>query len=95
METQEFVRRSHLDTPTLEAWVEAEWLVPVSSGKPLDFSDADLARVRLIRDLKVDFGVNDEGIAIVLHLLDQLHGLRCLLRDIHAMDISDRAKDIG
>jgi hypothetical protein len=24
-----------------------------------------------------------------------LHGLRCLLRDIHAMDISDRAKDIG
>jgi chaperone modulatory protein CbpM len=95
METQEFVRRSHLDTLTLDAWVEAEWLVPVSSGKTLEFSDADLARVRLIRDLKVDFGVNDEGIAIVLHLLDQLHGLRCLLRDIHAMDMADRAKDIG
>ena len=95
METQEFVRRSHLDTPTLDAWVEAEWLVPVSSGKTFHFSDADLARVRLIRDLKVDFGVNDEGIAIVLHLLDQLHGLRCLLRDIHAMGMADRAKDIG
>ena len=72
METQEFVRRSHLDTPTLDAWVEAEWLIPVSSGKTLDFSDADLARVRLIRDLKVDFGVNDEGIAIVLHLLESI-----------------------
>jgi chaperone modulatory protein CbpM len=95
METQEFIRRSHLDTPTLDAWVEAEWLVPVTSGKTVHFSDADLARVRLIRDLKVDFGVNDEGIAIVLHLLDQLHGLRCLLRDIHAMDVSDRAKDAG
>jgi chaperone modulatory protein CbpM len=39
--------------------------------------------------------VNDEGIAIVLHLLDQLHGLRCLLRDIQAMEMSDRARDIG
>ena len=95
METQEFIRRSHLDTPTLDAWVEAEWLVPVTSGKTVHFSDADLARVRLIRDLKVDLGVNVEGIAIVLHLLDQLHGLRCLLRDIHAMDMADRAKDIG
>ena len=95
METQEFIRRSHLDTPTLDAWVEAEWLIPVTSGKALHFSDADLARVRLIRDLKVDFGVNDDGIAIVLHLLDQLHGLRCLLRDIHAMGMADRAKDIG
>ena len=93
METQEFIRRSHLDTPTLDAWVEAEWLVPVSSGT-IQFSDADLARARLIHDLKVDLGVNDEGIGIVLHLLDQLHGLRCLVRDIHAMDVSDRAKDI-
>src|SRR5260370_26091317 len=95
METQEFIRRSHLDTPTLDAWVEAEWLVPVTSGKPFHFSDADLARVRLIRDLKVDFGVNDDGIAIVLHLLDQLHGLRCLLRDIQPMGMPDRAKDVG
>jgi chaperone modulatory protein CbpM len=39
--------------------------------------------------------VNDEGIAIILNLLDQLHGLRCLVRDIHAMDWPDRAKDVG
>jgi chaperone modulatory protein CbpM len=30
-----------------------------------------------------------------LHLLDQLHGLRCLVRDIHAMELADRAKDVG
>jgi chaperone modulatory protein CbpM len=95
METQEFISRSHLDFPTLDAWIEAEWLLPFASGKALQFSDADLARALLIRDLKVDFGVNDEGVAIVLHLLDQLHGLRCLVRDIHAMDVSDRAKDAG
>jgi chaperone modulatory protein CbpM len=69
--------------------------VPLASGKKFLFSEAGFARARLIRDLKVDFRVNDEGIAIVLHLLDQLHGLRCLLRDIHAMEASDRAKDVG
>jgi chaperone modulatory protein CbpM len=61
----------------------------------LQFSDADLARVRLIRDLQVDFGLNAEGIAIVLHLLDQLHGLRSPLRDICAMQVANRARDIG
>jgi chaperone modulatory protein CbpM len=90
METQEFVTRSHLDAPTLNAWIEAEWLAPVTGQKTFLFSEADLARARLIQDLRLDFGVNDEGIAIVLHLLDQLHGLRCLLRDIHAMETSDR-----
>jgi chaperone modulatory protein CbpM len=74
METQEFIGRSHLDIPTLNAWVEAEWLMPVTSRTKFLFSEADLARARLIQDLKVDFGVNDEGISIVLHLLDQLYG---------------------
>ena len=74
METQEFIGRSHLDIPTLNAWVEAEWLMPVTSRRKFLFSEADLARARLIQDLKVDFGVNDEGISIVLHLLDQLYG---------------------
>ena len=93
MESKEFIGRSHLDAPTLNAWIEAEWLMPLAGGRTFQFSDADLARARLIQDLKIDFGVNDEGIAIILHLLDQLHGLRCLVRDIHAMQVSDRTKD--
>ena len=95
MEAQEFIGRSHLDTRTLSAWVEAEWLVPIASKKTFQFSEADLARARLIGDLKADFGVNDEGIAIILHLLDQLYGLRCLVRDIHAVEASDRSKDVA
>jgi chaperone modulatory protein CbpM len=95
MENKEFISRSHLDVPTLNAWIEAEWLLPLANGRTFQFSDADLARARLIQDLKIDFGVNDEGIAIILHLLDQLHGLRCLVRDIHAMEAPDRAKDAG
>lgn len=86
METQEFICRSQLDTRTLQAWIEAEWLVPHTSRKKPFFSEADLARARLILDLKMDFGVNDEGITIILHLLDQLYGLRCLLRNIRATE---------
>jgi chaperone modulatory protein CbpM len=90
MEIGEFVGRSRLDAPTVRAWVEAEWLVPlVGSSATCHFSEADLARARLIVDLRSDFGVNDEGIAIILHLLDQLYGLRSLVRDIQAMDRSN------
>lgn len=88
MEIQEFVSRSHIDAPILHAWIEEQWLLPVTSGNRLQFSDADLARALLIQDLRLDFGVNDEGIGIILHLLDQLHGLRCLVRDIHAMEMA-------
>lgn len=95
MEIQEFIGRSHLDNPTLNAWIEAEWLAPLTRGNTLLFSEADLARARLIQDLKEDFGVNDEGVAIVLHLLDQLHGLRCLLRDIRTMQLPDQTRDVG
>jgi|SRR4051794_7402235 chaperone modulatory protein CbpM len=90
MEIQEFVSRSHLDVATLNGWIQEEWLAPLESGSIFQFSDADLARAQLIRDLEVDFGVNDEGIAIILHLLDQLYGLRCLVRDIHPVEVSGR-----
>jgi chaperone modulatory protein CbpM len=83
MQLQEFADRSHLDSATIDAWVNAEWLVEHRPGR--QFSEQDLARARLIQDLRGDLGVNDEGIALVLHLLDQLYGLRCLLRDIQAM----------
>jgi len=46
------------------------------------FSDVDLARAQLIRDLRDDFGVNDEGISVILHLIDQMHGLR---RSMHGL----------
>jgi chaperone modulatory protein CbpM len=92
MQFQEFADRSHLDPCTVEAWVDAEWLAPHRPGH--QFSELDLARARLIQDLRGDFGVNDEGIALVLYLLDQLHGLRCVLRDIQAMRTTTSIRDI-
>ena len=39
----------------------------------------DLARANLIRDLKDNMGVNNEGLGVILHLLDQMHSLRRVL----------------
>ena len=41
----------------------------------------DLARARLIHDLKHNMGVNDEGLDVILHLIDQMHGLRKALAE--------------
>lgn len=38
--------------------------------------EEDLARAKLIRELQEVFGVNDEAIPIILHLLDQLYFLK-------------------
>jgi chaperone modulatory protein CbpM len=95
MEMRQLIERSHLDPRMVNAWIEAEWLLPATARTGFDFSEADLARALLIRELKADFGVNDEGIAIALHLLDQLHGLRSLLKDIRAAEASAFNRDDG
>ena len=71
MERREFLLAAHLEATTLEAWIEAGWLLPRDSGEAGPFSEIDLARVQLIRDLR-ELGVNEEGIPVILDLVDQL-----------------------
>jgi chaperone modulatory protein CbpM len=78
----EFLDRAQLDGETLEVWIEEEWLVPSGTATELAFSETDLARAKLIRDLMQDLGVNDEGVGVILNLLDQVHGLRKVLADM-------------
>jgi chaperone modulatory protein CbpM len=72
----EFLSRTQLDQETLEVWIGEQWLIPDETAGELAFSEIDLARAKLIRDLKHDMGVNNEGIGIILDLLDQMHSLR-------------------
>ena len=78
----EFLERARLDRETLEVWIEEEWLLPGRTANELAFTEMDLARAKLIRDLKHDMGVNDEGVGVVLNLLDQIHGLRKVMADL-------------
>ena len=73
---REFLERARLDRRTLEVWIEEEWLIPGGSAAEPAYTDMDLARAGLIRDLKDKMGVNDEGLDVILHLIDQMHALR-------------------
>ena len=79
---QEFLLRAHLEHQSVETWIAAGWLVPPQTEPEPVFSDVDVARAQLIRDLREDFGVNDEGVSVILHLVDQMHGLRRTMPDL-------------
>jgi chaperone modulatory protein CbpM len=83
MSKQEFLTSSGIQVQTLEFWLEQEWLIPEQAASGMSFSEKDVARAHLIQNLKADFGVNDEGIDVVLHLVDQLHGIRRVLARLH------------
>jgi chaperone modulatory protein CbpM len=76
MDLREVSSRLRVEVDVLHAWEQAGWLTPQQESRTPHFSEIDIARVQLIRDLKHDLGVNDEGIPIILDLVDQLHGLR-------------------
>jgi chaperone modulatory protein CbpM len=81
MHAHEIVARVRIEATALNHWVEAGWLVPRRSGSDQEFSEIDLARAHLIRDLQ-SLGANDESIPVILDLVDQLHGVRKLLQEV-------------
>jgi chaperone modulatory protein CbpM len=83
MTKQEFLAHAGVQVQTLDLWLEQRWLIPDQASGGTSFSDVDVGRAHLIRDLKTDLGVNDEGVDVILHLLDQLHGLRRALDQLH------------
>ena len=83
MNRQQFLTHAGVQVQTLDLWLEQRWLIPDQSSGEMNFSDMDIERAHLIRDLKADLGVNDEGVDVILHLLDQLHGLRRALDRLH------------
>ncbi|MEX2650210.1 MAG: chaperone modulator CbpM [Alphaproteobacteria bacterium] len=66
----------------LEAWVAEGWVRPVRSGDAWEFGEIDVARARLIHEVRVDFEVGSEAVPLVLSLVDQLHAAR---RDVRAL----------
>jgi chaperone modulatory protein CbpM len=77
-----------LGEPELTAWVERGWIRPDRTGPDPMFHDIDIARIRLIHDLRTLMQIEDETIPLVLSLLDQVYdlraGLRSLLRAVEA-----------
>jgi chaperone modulatory protein CbpM len=62
-----------LEEARIISFIERGWISPPERAQ---LDEEDIARLRLIEELAQDLGVNEEAIPLVLHLLDQLCGLR-------------------
>jgi chaperone modulatory protein CbpM len=67
---------SDLTVVELTHWVELGWVVPDTEDTVLVFREIDVARVRLIHDLRHDMDIGEDAIPLVLSLLDQIYDLR-------------------
>ena len=77
-------RFAGLDSAELARWVENRWILPEREGAGLLFCDVDIARVELILDIRRDYAIDDDGIALMLGLLDQVYSLRRQMRRLCA-----------
>jgi chaperone modulatory protein CbpM len=71
-----------LELPRLHKWIRLGWVRPERHEGAARFHDVDLARVRMLNELEHALGFDDETVPLVLSLLDQIHGLRCELRNL-------------
>lgn len=73
------VRRGELMT-----WVEERWVLPDRQNGEWHFTEADVARVRFIVELRRELRIDPETLPVVLSLLDRVYTLRRTLRDVRS-----------
>ena len=83
---REFLERARLDQRTLSVWIKEEWVIPGGGADAPAFTDMDLARANLIRDLKDKMGVNHEGLA-----WSCIFWIRCMRSDARSRRAGVRA----
>jgi chaperone modulatory protein CbpM len=64
----------------VEQWIGNAWLRAEGPPGHYRFDEIDVARVRLIRELRNDLGIEDETLPVVLSLIDQLYAARRQMR---------------
>ena len=69
-----------LTVAELRVWCEAGWVAPARGEAGPIFDEVDLARIRLVCQLRDDLDLDEGAIPVVLSLVDQLYGVRRELR---------------
>lgn len=91
MTTLDDLLRQHggLTTVHVERWVARGLLRPGGTADSWTFETVDVARTHLLVELTDDLGLDDETVAVVIDLVDQVHTLRGQL-DLIAKAIADQ-----
>ena len=70
-------RLVHVPPARIRYYVRVGLIRPVrTEGRLVYFGDAELARLRKIRRLQDDLGLNAAGVEVALRLLDEIENLR-------------------
>lgn len=81
-ETEVVARIEGMTVARLRAFVAAECVRPSEAEGRIGYAEADLARVRFAAEIAEDFELDPDASAMVLSLVDQIHGLRLALRQL-------------
>lgn len=73
-------RVKRVNLKELRFWVREGWVRPAHGQKGPIFDDMDIARIRLLCDLKKDMSLPTDVLPVILPLLDRLHQTRRELR---------------
>ena len=77
-----------LSLKELRLWVREGWVRPAQGNYGPVFDEIDIARIRLLCDLKKDMDLPSEALPVVLSLIDRLHetrrNFRCLMNALEA-----------
>ncbi len=79
---EQVVAEIEVDHGEIVSWIERRWVLPSEAEDGYLFDEADLARVRLIAELRRDLEVGEEAMPLVLRLLDQIYTLRRALSEL-------------
>ena len=86
IDVQSLSRTVRVEVAEIETWVRLSWLNPAGEPGRWLFAEMDVARVRMIAELRT-LRIDEEAMPVVLSLLDQLYAtrrdLRSLLEALH------------
>ena len=73
------LRELDLPASQLSGWVDNNWILPKAQSAGFLFSEEDIARARMLKELIVDIGANDAAIPVILRAMDQVYDLRKMM----------------
>jgi chaperone modulatory protein CbpM len=78
-----FLEFQNLRGEDLERWIANQWVRPEGATGQYRFHEIDLARIRLILELRDTLEVPEPALPTVLSLLDQLYEMRRRMRQLN------------
>ena len=73
-----------LDLPAseLSEWIDRNWVLPDINNSTLFFSEEDVARARMLKELIHEIGANEPSVPVILRAMDQVYELRKMMNSL-------------